>query len=631
MSERDVRARPELPAVLRYGVAVASVAVALIATLSLGPTVFEGPVFFLAVILSGWLGGGRAGLVAAVLSTVAVAYFFLPPSYDLRVDPPNRIPLLLFLLSAVLASRLSSVTRRTLVQLQRARDDLDAKVEERTADLTAANTKLRERAALLDLTHDTVFARDMRDVITYWNRGANELYGWKQDEVVGRTSHDVLHTVFPAPLSEINRTLLDTGRWEGQLIHTKRDGSKVVAASRWALQRDQRGNPVAILETNNDVTEQRAAEEALRESEEQWRAVFENNPTMYFMVAAGGTILSVNPFGAEQLGYTVDELIGRPVLDVFHEADRQGVERNVAACLAQPGRVWSWEFRKVRKDGTVLWAREMARVMPLKGRAVVLIVCEDITERKRAAEALQKAEAELAHVARVTTMGELASSIAHEVNQPLAAVTTNGNAGLRWLAADPPNLDETRGCLNRIIRDGVRASEIIARIRGLVKKSVAAKERLDVSEMIQEVLAMADTEARRHRVAVRAEGALDMAVAWGDRIQLQQVILNLVINAIDAMKAVGNRPRELLIRWERHEPDTILVTVRDSGVGLDPQAMDRIFDAFYTTKPGGLGMGLSISRSIIEAHGGRLWATANDHHGATFQFSLPTSGGEADD
>ena len=257
----------------------------------------------------------------------------------------------------------------------------------------------------------------------------------------------------------------------------------------------------------------------------------------------------------------------------------------------------------------------------------VLVTIMDISERKRAEEALQEAQAELAHVTRLTTLGELASSIAHEVNQPLAAVTTSGNAGLRWLAADPPNIEKARMCLTRIVRDAGRASDVIARIRTLVKKSPPAEESLDVAEVIQDVLAMADVEARRHEVTIRAQYSIGVPPACGDRVQLQQVILNLVMNAIDAMKAVTDRPRELLIRCEEGEPGTILVAVRDSGVGVDSLGADRIFDAFYTTKPDGLGMGLSISRSIIEAHGGQLWTVANDDHGTTFQFTLPIDRG----
>jgi C4-dicarboxylate-specific signal transduction histidine kinase len=248
---------------------------------------------------------------------------------------------------------------------------------------------------------------------------------------------------------------------------------------------------------------------------------------------------------------------------------------------------------------------------------------KEILERKSAEEALRKAQTDLAHVARVMTLGELTASIAHEVNQPLAAVTTNANACLRWLARDPPDLEEARGCLRRIIRDGNRAGDVIARLRALVKKSAPAKAPLDFNDMFEEVLAMIDPEARRHRVAVWTDLAAGLPLVRGDRLQVQQVLLNLVMNSIEAMQAVTDRPRELRIRTQPHESDTVLVTVQDTGIGLDPQGMARLFESFYTTKPEGMGLGLSISRTIIEAHGGRLWATPHDGPGATFQFTLP--------
>ncbi|MDB5561106.1 MAG: domain S-box, partial [Hyphomicrobiales bacterium] len=257
---------------------------------------------------------------------------------------------------------------------------------------------LREKARLLDLAHDTVFVRDMHDVITYWNQGAEQLYGWTGGEAIGKVSHELTRTIFPAPVERINAELLRTGRWEGELVHSKRDGTQVVVASRWALQREERGNPIAILETNNDVTERKAAERALRDSEERWRAVFEHNPTMYFMVDPSGLILSVNPFGAEKLGYTVDELVGSSVLAVFLEADREAARENMAICLANIGKVSHWELRKVRKDGSIIWVAETAKAMLLKDSPVVLVACEDISARKRTEEDLRQTELRLSTV-----------------------------------------------------------------------------------------------------------------------------------------------------------------------------------------------------------------------------------------
>jgi PAS domain S-box-containing protein len=247
-------------------------------------------------------------------------------------------------------------------------------------------------------------------------------------------------------------------------------------------------------------------------------------------------------------------------------------------------------------------------------------------EGKRAEEKLHKAQAELAHVTRVTTMGELTASIAHEVNQPLTAVLTNANASLRWLVGDPPDLEEARACLRRILRDGHRAGEVLTRIRSLVKKSAPAQARLDLNDTVQEVLLITDAEARRHRVFARTDLAAALPPVWGDRVQLQQVLLNLVMNGIEAMREVTDRPRELLIRSRPEESSHVLVAVQDRGTGLDEPRLKRVFEAFYTTKPEGMGMGLPISRSIIEAHGGRLWAARNAGPGVTFQFTLPLPG-----
>jgi PAS domain S-box-containing protein len=757
------------------------------------------PLFFLAIILSAWFGGMGPGLLAALLATICIDYFFLAPVYNFKFNLSHLPQLLVFFISAVLVSSWSAVRKRAETLLRRARDEQEAKVQERTADLKQANEKLqseiterqrveqtlRQRADLLDLTHDTIFARDMNDVITYWNRGAEELYGWKKEEAIGKISHELTQTVFPAPLEEINETLLRSDRWEGELIHTKRDGSKVVVASRWSLQRDERGAPLAILETNNDITERRQAEEALRDSEEQWKAAFENNPTMYFMVDAAGITLSVNAFGAEQLGYTSEELVGSPVLNVFYEADRDAVLRNLARCFDQLNQSMNWEARKARKDGTVIWVRETARAVLFKNGAVILVACEDITERKRveeelreserryryifdsagvsiweedfsqvkaaidelkatdigdfreyvathpefvrktvplvkvidvnsatvklfnanskgqllvslqkiflpeteevfaaelialaegrtsfesetvlqtvnghrltvlfgitfptqpakldsvlvtmmditerkrAEEELQKTQAELAHVARVTTMGELTSSIAHEVNQPLAAIVTNGNACLRWLSNDPPNVEEARQTVTRMVKDGHRASEVVGRIRAFFRKTAPERVRVDINQLIEDVIAMVSSELRRNRVRVRTELPDDLPRVLCDQIQLQQVLLNLVINAIEAMSAVSG-PRELLIMSRRDETGNVSVAVQDTGMGFDEQNAAQLFNAFFTTKSQGLGMGLSISRTTIEAYGGRLWATRNDAGGATFQFTLPTTNG----
>jgi len=238
---------------------------------------------------------------------------------------------------------------------------------------------------------------------------------------------------------------------------------------------------------------------------------------------------------------------------------------------------------------------------------------------------LQKVQTELAHVTRVMTVGELTASIAHEVNQPLAAIVTNGNACLRWLGGVKPNFLEARQAVERIIKDSYRASEVISRIRTLVKKAPPRNDRVDLNEVILEVLALAQNQARRSRVELKRELADNLPAVNGDRVQLQQVILNLVVNGMESIATSRNGERELSISTSKDESNNLVVAVRDSGHGLDAANLERVFDAFFTTKPEGMGMGLAISRTIIESHGGRLWATSNSPHGAVFQFTLPAA------
>jgi C4-dicarboxylate-specific signal transduction histidine kinase len=246
----------------------------------------------------------------------------------------------------------------------------------------------------------------------------------------------------------------------------------------------------------------------------------------------------------------------------------------------------------------------------------------DVTDQKRAEEQLRQAQADLARVTRVVAMGELVASIAHEINQPLAAVVTNGSASLRWLGARPPNLEEAMEAIEGAIREATRASDVIGRIRALLQKSPTQMQRLDLNAVIREVLTLAETELTRGGVSVQTELATDLPTVLGDPIQLRQVMLNLILNAIDAMTAIDDRPRKIFIE-SAARPDGVLVQVQDSGPGVDPLHVDRIFDSLFTTKPQGIGVGLSLSRSIVEAHGGRLRTVPEPNHGAVFEFTIP--------
>jgi PAS domain S-box-containing protein len=342
-----------------------------------------------------------------------------------------------------------------------------------------------------------------------------------------------------------------------------------------------------------------------------------------------GQIIEANEAFLRLVNYTREDLVsGRLSWKELTPPEWRDITEQGVVQLKATGILPPYEKEYFRNDGSrvpVLVGSAVFERGQDEGVAFVL----DLSEQKRAEEALRRsqahlaeAQAELAHVTRVTALGELTASIAHEVNQPLAGMLTNANAGLRWLKGDPPNLSEAGDAIRRIIRDGKRAGDVISRMRSLFKKAGTAKERLDLNEAIEEVVILTQSEARRHNLALRTQLAADLPPVMGDRVQLQQVVVNLILNAIEAMATVESRARDLVITTQRGEGDEIRVAVRDSGIGLDPSNVERIFGPFHTTKPGGLGIGLSISRSIVESHGGRLWAESNDGPGATFQFTL---------
>jgi signal transduction histidine kinase len=282
------------------------------------------------------------------------------------------------------------------------------------------------------------------------------------------------------------------------------------------------------------------------------------------------------------------------------------------------------QYRLLMPDHSLKYLHVFARAFPdQNGQLEYMAAVQDVTERRLSEEALNKARSELAHVARVTTLGVLTASIAHEVNQPLSGIVTNASTCLRMLAADPPNVDGARETARRTIRDATRASEVITRLRALFGKQDSTTEPVDLNEAVREVIALSRSELQRNRVILREELAEDLPSIHGDRVQLQQVILNLLLNASDAMSGLEGRPRQLVIGTLREEGDRVCFSVRDAGAGVDPQAVDKLFEPFYTTKKEGMGIGLPVSRSIIENHGGRLWGAPNDGPGATFSFSIP--------
>ncbi len=341
-------------------------------------------------------------------------------------------------------------------------------------DRKRAEQTLREQARLLDLTHDAIFVWDMNSVIRYWNRGAEALYGWTAEQAVGRPGAEFLKTTFPAPFERIKEELLSAGRWEGELVRTKSDGTRVSVAGRWSLQRDARGMPVATLETNNDITDRKRADE----------------------------------------------------------------------------------------------------------------------ERER----LRRLEEDLAQISRLSVMAELTASLAHELKQPIAAAVMDVATCLRWLERHPPDFKAARKVVSKIVNDLNRASDIVDRNHALYRRGASQRESIDLNEIVQEIVALTENAAFRQSISIRTELDRTLPATTGDRVQLQQVLMNLILNAIDAMKSNGG---ELRVMSSKSEND-LLISVIDSGIGLPAEEQGRIFEAFFTTKPEGIGMGLSISRRIVE-------------------------------
>ncbi len=609
---------------------------------------------------------------------------------------------------------------------------------------------LAQRASLLDLTHDTVLVRNMDDAVTYWNKGAEEMYGWSRGEALGRKLHELLQTEFSAPLPEIMEELLRNGRWEGQLVHAARDGRRLDMASRWHLQRDADGRPVSILETDNDIGDRKRAEAAAQRHREELQLIIDWIPALVWTSCPDRTIDYVSARW-EESGYSRADILADWRLVVFPEdlervrraredsqltgeplkiehrllrkdgsyrwhilhniprrddtgaiikwygvsidiEDRKQAEQallrnqiylNEAQSLSRTGSfawkpasgeaIWSAEARRmwqldanekptlefilgrvhpddraeflgvlerarlgadrfdfehrcVMPDGSVRYIRAVAQAhVNDAGEVEFLGAAIDGTEAKEAQEALQQAQAELAHLTRVTTMGELAASIAHEVSQPLAGIITHGEASLRWLDRVEPELGEVREGIENMIGDGRRAADVIRKLRALVSRTEMSPAPYPLDALLEDALALVQREITNHRVRLEITLAPDLPPVKVDRVHLQQVFINLVLNAIQAMGAVEDRPRLLKIRSGRDKPGAVWVDFRDNGAGVDPKAKDRLFEPFYTTKSEGMGMGLAISRTIVAAHGGQIWLADHEAPGASFRVSLPAA------
>jgi PAS domain S-box-containing protein len=484
------------------------------------------------------------------------------------------------------------------------------------------------KAAILDSALDCIVTIDHEGRITEFNPAAERTFGYRRDDVVGKHMADV---IIPPSLRKKHREgfarYLATGeaRVLGKRIEmtaVRSDGSEFPVEL--AITRIPLDGPPSFTGYLRDITERKRSEEELRRSDAFLAEAQRLSSTGSFSWRVSTDEIT----WSEQL-YRIFEfeqgvpLTVQRVMSRVHPEDAALLHDMIKRARSD-GIAFDFEHRLQMPDRSIKHVHMVAHgTRNQNGQLEYIGAVQDVTERRISDVALSKVRSELARVAKVTALGALTASIAHEVNQPLAGIITNASTCLRMLAADPPNVDGARETARRTIRDGNRASDVITRLRALYSKKDITSEPVDLNDATQEVIALSLSELQRNNVILRTELAENLPLVMGDRVQLQQVILNLLRNASDAMSGIDDRPRRLLIRTELETDDRVRLTVRDSGVGFDPQAVDRLFHAFYTTKSDGMGMGLSVSRSIIEGLKGRLWADLNDGPGATFSFSVP--------
>jgi len=537
-------------------------------------------------------------------------------------------------------------------QQKRVADELDRQVAQRAAELATANEELKKelaerglveerlgqeerelkrsevrKAAIVDSALDCIVTIDHEGCITEFNPAAEDTFGYRRDEVLGKHLADV---VIPPSLREKHRRgfarYLATGeaRVLGKRIEmtaVRADGSEFPVEL--AITRIPLEGPPSFTGYLRDITERNRARQELRRSE----AFLAEAQHLSRIGSFSWRVVTDEITWSEQLYriFQIDrdaqvtfELIGTRI----HPEDLPAFQEHIERSRRDRSDV-QLEFRLQMPDGAVKYVHVAAHIRGDHGQPEYIGAVQDVTERRASEEALGKARSELSQVARVTSLGVLTASIAHEVNQPLSGIITNAGTCLRMLAADPPNVEGARETVRRTIRDGNRAADVISRLRALYGKKEPTIESVDLNEATREVLALSLSELQRNRVIVQQELVDDLPLVAGDRVQLQQVILNLLRNASDAMSTIDDRPRDLLIRTEPDDDGRVCLSVSDVGTGFEPQATDNLFEAFYTTKNEGMGIGLSVSRSIIERHHGRLWAMPNSGPGVTFSFSVP--------
>ena len=613
----------------RYAIAVLAIAGALVvskasvAFLHIEPFV---SLFLCAIMVVAWFGGFGPGLLATVLGFLVFDYYLVPPINGFTADPKQFPRLALFLVVALFVTWLTASQRAAARSLQRSRDELLAALEDQRrieARLLQSETYLAEAQRL---SQTGSFGWNLATGELLWSEETFRIFQY--DRTTKPNMEFVVQRVHPEDRTLAQRTI-DLASSDGRdFDHGFRllmpDGAVKFIRALAHASRDGAGN-VQFVGAVMDVTAAKQAEEELRQSEQRFRDFAETASDWFWETGPDYRLVSVSRKSTVVSG-NIGMTIWEAACDVGEEPEKWRLHNDALNARAA---FRDFRFRSMKANGSPVYLAASGRPVfdSAGGYLGYRGVASDISATVRAEQAeaaLQEAQANLAHATRVTTLGELAASIAHEVNQPLAAIMANAEACLRWLSNDSPNMEAARRSVEWIINDGSRAAEVIRRVRALATKKGGEKTRLDINEVVNEAQALVQRQLSDSRVSLRMELAPAALMVCADRVQLQQVIINLVMNGIEAMQSVSDRPHELTIRSQQDNVSEVLVAVEDRGVGIPPaENADRLFDAFFTTKSNGLGLGLSICRSIIEAHGGRLSASGNAGQGATFQFALP--------
>ena len=644
-----------LSVILRFGLSAILVIIAYVLTLLLhsifsipfmGNLLLAWTIFIWAIMGSSWFLGKGPGITAVILSTLVIGYHFLPP-YDKFTVSPSELPILVtFLMFSIVTIWVSNMLKVREVALKRAGEEID----ERAAEINTRNEiliaeiverkrvegELLEHAQLLDLTHDTIFVRDLNYVITYWNRGAEVLYGWKREEAVGKVAQELIETTFPAPLEEIMAKLVRTGRWEGELVHTKRDGTNVVVASRWSLQNDAHGNPIAILETNNDITERKRIEEALRRNEAYLEEAQRIAHVGYWDRDLDTDITTWSDETCLIFGLRPEEriLTVSRVRELIHPEDRLMVGEKVSEAL-KGGARYDVEYRVVRPNGEVRIVHSKGIInMDESGRPRQMFgAVQDITERKRAEDEIRKLNEELEQkVIERTSELEAANkeleafaySVSHDLRAPLRhmagysellqknIVSTLDEKGRRYMMI----IQESAKRMGNLIDDLLDFSRV-GRVE--MQKTMVSLDQL-VKEALNELKEETDGRHIDWRIGT-------LPNVYADRSMLMLALVNLISNAI---KFTSKRPKtEIEIGSIERKEDGIVVFIKDNGIGFDMKYANKLFGVFQRLHPAeefeGTGIGLANVQRIIHRHGGRIWAEGIVDRGATFYFSVPKS------